>query len=110
LWSSTTQKKSPYSNANLLKLNGPLLAAIYSGQVKKWNDPKVAALNPGLALPDQNVRALFLATPQGAVFSTTVNETTPPASVVDAEVGLDTVTPGVGTPPKNSTTRFITVA
>lgn len=54
-----------------LRLNGPLLAAIYSGQVKKWNDPRVAALNPGLALPDQDVRPLTLATPQGAVFSTT---------------------------------------
>src|SRR5450759_905233 len=29
-----------------LKLTGPLVASIFLGQVKKWNDPAIAALNP----------------------------------------------------------------
>jgi phosphate transport system substrate-binding protein len=33
-----------------LKLNGPVLADIYLGEITKWNDPKIAALNPGITL------------------------------------------------------------
>ncbi|MDE2239890.1 MAG: phosphate ABC transporter substrate-binding protein PstS [Rhodospirillales bacterium] len=35
-----------------LKLSGPILAGIYSGKITKWNDPAIAAANPGVALPD----------------------------------------------------------
>jgi phosphate transport system substrate-binding protein len=34
-----------------LKLNGKVLAAMYEGTVKTWNDPQIAALNPGVNLP-----------------------------------------------------------
>lgn len=34
-----------------LKLTGDTLAGIYLGSIKKWNDPKIVALNPGLKLP-----------------------------------------------------------
>jgi phosphate transport system substrate-binding protein len=34
-----------------LKLNGKVLAAMYQGSVKAWNDPQIAALNPGIDLP-----------------------------------------------------------
>src|SRR5690606_40864105 len=34
-----------------LRLTGPLLADIYLGKVKRWNDPEIAALNPGVELP-----------------------------------------------------------
>src|SRR6478672_173585 len=34
-----------------LKLSGPVLANIYLGKVTKWNDPSIAALNPGANLP-----------------------------------------------------------
>ena len=30
-----------------LKLDGDTIAGIYLGEIKKWNDPKLAALNPG---------------------------------------------------------------
>lgn len=33
-----------------LKLSGPVLANIYLGQITRWNDPQIAALNPGMAL------------------------------------------------------------
>ncbi len=35
-----------------LKLDGPTIAAIYQGKITKWNDAKIAALNPGVTLPD----------------------------------------------------------
>ncbi len=37
--------------SNQLHLDGPTLAAIFLGEVKRWNDPRIAALNPGRALP-----------------------------------------------------------
>ncbi len=41
-----------------LTIDGPALAGIYSGKITKWNDPALAALNPGLPLPDQNITAV----------------------------------------------------
>ncbi|MCX6098230.1 MAG: phosphate ABC transporter substrate-binding protein PstS [Caldiserica bacterium] len=35
-----------------LKLDGAVTANIFLGKVTKWNDPSIAALNPGLSLPD----------------------------------------------------------
>src|SRR5512142_1438866 len=34
-----------------LKLSGELLADMFLGKVKVWNDPAIAALNPGVPLP-----------------------------------------------------------
>ena len=38
-----------------LKLDADTIAAIFLGEIKKWNDPKIAALNPGVTLPDQEI-------------------------------------------------------
>lgn len=38
-----------------LKLDGPTTAAIFGGTITKWNDPAIAKLNPGLALPDMAI-------------------------------------------------------
>jgi phosphate transport system substrate-binding protein len=38
-----------------LKLDGETVAGIFMGQIKKWNDPKIAALNAGVSLPDQEI-------------------------------------------------------
>ncbi len=35
-----------------LKFDGNLLVDIFMGRVNKWNDAKIAALNPGVKLPD----------------------------------------------------------
>jgi phosphate transport system substrate-binding protein len=37
--------------AGAMKLTGPVLAAIYLGRIKAWNDAAIAAINPGLKLP-----------------------------------------------------------
>jgi phosphate transport system substrate-binding protein len=36
---------------NLLHMDGPTLAKIFLGQITKWNDPAIAALNKGVSLP-----------------------------------------------------------
>lgn len=38
-----------------LKLDGDTIAGIFLGGIKKWSDPKIAALNPGVNLPDQEI-------------------------------------------------------
>ncbi len=38
-----------------LKLDGPTTAGIFLGTITKWNDPAIAALNPGVTLPASDV-------------------------------------------------------
>ena len=38
-----------------LKLDSETIAGIFLGEIKKWNDPKITALNPGVSLPDQEI-------------------------------------------------------
>jgi phosphate transport system substrate-binding protein len=38
-----------------LKLTPEVLVGIYLGDITKWNDPKITALNPDMALPDLNI-------------------------------------------------------
>ncbi|KUI11525.1 phosphate-binding protein [Mycobacterium sp. GA-1285] len=42
-----------------LVLNADVLARIFQGQVAKWNDPAIAALNAGKNLPDQNITPVY---------------------------------------------------
>jgi len=39
----------------VLKLDPDAIAGVFLGQIKKWNDPKITALNPGIKLPDQDI-------------------------------------------------------
>lgn len=39
----------------VLKLDPDAIAGVFLGQIKKWNDPKIAALNPGIKLPYQDI-------------------------------------------------------
>jgi phosphate transport system substrate-binding protein len=38
-----------------LKLDGPTIANIFLGKTKKWNDPAIAQMNPGVSLPSTNI-------------------------------------------------------
>lgn len=38
-----------------LRLTPEILADIFLGSIKKWNDPTIKGINPGLRLPDQNI-------------------------------------------------------
>lgn len=54
-----------------LKLTGELIAQIYLGKVKRWNDPAVAAANPGVTLPDQEIVPLHRADGSGSTLTFT---------------------------------------
>jgi phosphate transport system substrate-binding protein len=51
-----------------LKLDADVLAAIFLGTIAKWSDPKIAALNPGISLPDTNVVVVFRSDGSGTTF------------------------------------------
>lgn len=42
-----------------MKLDGKVLAAIFRGAVKNWNDPAIAALNAGLKLPSDAITLVY---------------------------------------------------
>ncbi|XEC93321.1 phosphate ABC transporter substrate-binding protein PstS [Paenibacillus tarimensis] len=42
-----------------LNLTGELIADIFLGKIKNWNDPAIAAVNDGLTLPDQPIATVF---------------------------------------------------
>jgi phosphate transport system substrate-binding protein len=54
-----------------LKLTGPLLADIYLGKIKAWNDPAIAALNPGVALPAEKISLIHRSDGSGTSFNFT---------------------------------------
>jgi len=54
-----------------LRLDAPTLAAIYSGEITRWNHPKIAALNPGVILPDQAVSVVHRSDGSGSTKSFT---------------------------------------
>jgi phosphate transport system substrate-binding protein len=58
----------PGIDAGKLKLTGPVLAEIYLGTIKKWNDPKITALNAGVTLPDANISPVYRSDGSGTTF------------------------------------------
>lgn len=54
--------------SNQLKLTGEVLAELFLGTVTKWNDPKIAKLNPGLKLPDMEVTVIHRADGSGTTW------------------------------------------
>ena len=38
-----------------LRLTGPVIAEIFSGKITKWDDDKIRTLNPGAAIPSQDI-------------------------------------------------------
>jgi phosphate transport system substrate-binding protein len=51
-----------------LRLTGTVIADIYLGKIKKWNDPVITALNPALKLPDQEITVVRRADGSGTTF------------------------------------------
>ena len=51
-----------------LKLDGPTLADIYLGTVTKWNDPRIASLNPGVKLPNTAIAVVHRSDGSGTTF------------------------------------------
>ena len=53
----TVNYNIPGLNRQNLKLSGPVLAGIYTGKIRAWDDSAIAALNPGVEPPAQRHRS-----------------------------------------------------
>jgi phosphate transport system substrate-binding protein len=51
-----------------LNFDGPTLADIYLGKITKWNDPRIARLNPGVSLPSQAIAVAHRSDGSGTTF------------------------------------------
>jgi phosphate transport system substrate-binding protein len=51
-----------------LKFDGETLADIFLGKINKWNDPKIAATNPGVKLPDKEIVVVHRSDGSGTTF------------------------------------------
>ena len=54
-----------------LRITGPVLAEVFMGDITRWNDAKLAALNPGKKLPDQPITVVHRADGSGTTFNFT---------------------------------------
>ena len=59
------------SGVTKLNLTPETLAGIYLGTIKTWNDPKLAADNPGVVLPAANITPVFRSDSSGTTFAFT---------------------------------------
>jgi phosphate transport system substrate-binding protein len=57
--------------AGTLKLSGPVLAGIYLGKIKSWNDKSIADLNPGMKLPAGPITVVRRSDGSGTTFNFT---------------------------------------
>ena len=58
----------PGIGAGQLRLTGPLLASIFLGEITKWNDPRLAAVNKGVALPGLPITVVHRSDGSGTSF------------------------------------------
>src|SRR5258708_32276363 len=54
-----------------LSIDGPTLARIFLGEIKKWDDPAIAKLNPGAKLPSQAIALVHRSDGSGTTFNFT---------------------------------------
>jgi len=51
-----------------ITLTGPVIADIYLGKIKKWNEAPIASLNKGVKLPDQAISVVHRSDGSGTTF------------------------------------------
>jgi len=51
-----------------LKLSGELVADIFAGRIRKWNDPRIASLNAGVSLPGDDIIVVHRSDGSGTTF------------------------------------------
>jgi len=52
----------------VLKLTPSVIADIFMGRVKKWNDTRLASLNPGVSLPNQDILVVHRSDGSGTTY------------------------------------------
>ncbi len=62
-----------------LKMTGPLVADIFMGKIKNWNDPAIAAANPGVKLPAVGINPAHRSDGSGTtnIFTTYLSQVSP---------------------------------
>ncbi len=72
-----------------MKITGEILAQIYAGKITKWNDPKLAADNKGLKLPETDITVVHRSDGSGTsfIFTTYLSQVSPEWK---SSVGADT--------------------
>ena len=58
-------------DAGQAALTGPVLADIYAGKIKTWNDPAIARLNAGVTLPSADITVVHRSDGSGTTFNFT---------------------------------------
>ena len=58
-------------DAGKLRLTGPILADIYQGKIKNWNDPAIVKINPGVNLPNAAIATVHRSDGSGTTFNFT---------------------------------------
>ncbi len=58
----------PNIKSGQIKLSGSVLADIYLGEIKQWNDAKITALNPGVDLPKMAITVVHRSDGSGTTF------------------------------------------
>jgi phosphate transport system substrate-binding protein len=56
---------------NNLKLTGTIVANIYLGTIKQWNDPAITKINPGVKLPDTKITPVWRSDGSGTTYNFT---------------------------------------
>ncbi len=56
------------AGVNELKLPQDVYPQIFTGDITKWNDPKIAAANPGVKLPDRDITVVVRSDSSGTTF------------------------------------------
>ena len=51
-----------------MRFDAPALADIFLGKIKKWNDPRLVALNPGVTLPDKDLLVVHRSDGSGTTY------------------------------------------
>jgi phosphate transport system substrate-binding protein len=64
----TVNYNLPGLNTPNLKLDGPTLAGIYTGKIRSWDDAAIAALNPDVKLPHNDIVPVHRAEGSGDTF------------------------------------------
>jgi phosphate transport system substrate-binding protein len=52
-----------------IRFTGQLLADIYLGKIRRWNDPAIAAVNPAMDLPSQPITVMYRSDGSGTTFN-----------------------------------------
>jgi phosphate transport system substrate-binding protein len=59
----------PGAKPGQVKMSGSILAGIYSGQIKMWNDPQISKINPGLHFPAKAITVVHRSDGSGTTFN-----------------------------------------